>query len=508
MSSTTSNNKRIAKNTLLLYFRMILTMFVTLYTSRVVLNTLGVEDFGIFNVVGGIVVMFSVLNSAMSSATQRFLSFELGQNNKEQFTKVFSMSITIHALIALIIFVLAETIGLWFLNTHLVIPADRLVAANWVYQCSVLSFMVTILSVPYNASIIAYERMGAFAYISILEVSLKLLAVFILQWIMVDKLKLYAVLLLVVALIIRLVYGFYCKLKLEGCKYIWIKDKQLFKTLASYAGWNLWGNLAAVGMDQGVNLLLNIFFGPVVNAARGIAYQAGSAVRLFVSNFQMAVNPQIVKRFASKELKSMHQLIYMSSKYSYFLLLLLGLPVFIETDYILSLWLGQVPKYSVLFLRLVLIIQLIDSLSGPLMTAAQASGKIKVYQSIVGGLLLTIVPVSYLFLAMGYSAAVVFYVNIAVALVALFVRLIIISPLVSFSLKSFIRFVICRVLLVTILLPFIPFCIYQHMAIGLPRFIVVGLSVLISFCFAVYLFGIEKNERQFVKGKIKSFLMF
>ena len=317
MSSTTSNNKRIAKNTLLLYFRMILTMLVTLYTSRVVLNTLGVEDFGIFNVVGGIGVMFSVLNSAMSSATQRFLSFELGQNNKEQFTKVFSMSITIHALIALIIFVLAETIGLWFLNTHLVIPADRLVAANWVYQCSVLSFMVTILSVPYNASIIAYERMGAFAYISILEVSLKLLVVFMLQWIMVDKLKLYAVLLLVVALIIRLVYGFYCKLKLEGCNYIWIKDKQLFKTLASYAGWNLWGNLAAVGMDQGVNVLLNIFFGPIVNAARGIAYQAGSAVRLFVSNFQMAVNPQIVKRFASKELQAKPAVRYTSTKPPY-----------------------------------------------------------------------------------------------------------------------------------------------------------------------------------------------
>lgn len=394
--STHHNNKRIAKNTMLLYFRMILTMLVTLYTSRVVLNTLGVEDFGIYNVVGGVVVMFSFLNSAMSSATQRFLSFELGKNNIKQFTKVFSMSINIHALIAIIILVLAETIGLWFVNTQLVIPTDRMDAANWVYQCSILAFMVTIMSVPYNASIIAHEKMAAFAYISILEVSLKLLIVFMLQWLAFDKLKLYAVLFLLVAVIIRLVYGLYCKYKIEGCRYVWTADKKLFQTLFSYAGWNLWGNMAAVGMDQGVNILLNIFFGPVVNAARGIAYQLSSAVRMFVSNFQMAVNPQIVKRYAVEDITSMHKLIFVSSKASYLLLLFLGLPLAIEANFVLSLWLGDVPEYTVVFVRLVIVIMLIDSLSGSLITAAQATGRIKLYQTLVGGLLLFIVPISYI----------------------------------------------------------------------------------------------------------------
>lgn len=481
---------------------MILTMLVTLYTSRVVLNTLGVEDFGIFNVVGGIVVMFSFLNSAMSSATQRFLSFELGKKNLKQFTKVFSMSINIHALIALIIFVLAETIGLWFVNTYLVIPVERMVAANWVYQCAILSFMVIVMSVPYNASIIAHERMGAFAYISILEVSLKLLIVFVLQWLAFDKLKLYAVLLLLVSVVIRIIYGVYCKAKLEGCQYVWVKDKALFKTLSSYAGWNLWGNLAAVGMDQGVNIILNVFFGPLVNAARGIAYQVGAAIRMFVSNFQVAVNPQIVKRFASKELNSMHRLICMSSKYSYFLLLLMGLPVFMEAEYILNLWLRQVPEYSVSFLRLIIVIQLIDSLSGPLMTAAQASGKIKIYQSVVGLLLLAIVPVSYIFLSNGYPAQVVFYVNIIIALIALFVRLIIITPLVSLKIKEFSQLVLIRIMLVTILVPILPYCIYEYLDSGFYRLLITSFSVLTSFAFIIYLVGVEKNEREFLKGRI------
>nr|WP_245531202.1 lipopolysaccharide biosynthesis protein [Bacteroides coprosuis] len=490
---------------MLLYFRMILTMLVTLYTSRVVLNTLGVEDFGIFNVVGGIVVIFSFLNLAMSSATQRFLSFELGKKNLAQFARVFSMSINIHALIALIIFVLAETIGLWFVNTHLVIPTERMVAANWVYQCAILSFMVTVMSVPYNASIIAHERMGVFAYISILEVSLKLLIVFILQWLTFDKLKLYAVLLLIVSVVIRVIYGIYCKAKLEGCQYVWVKDKALFKILSSYAGWNLWGNLAGVGMDQGVNILLNVFFGPVVNAARGIAYQVGAAIHLFVANFQVAVNPQIVKSYASKDYDYMYTLIYKSSKYSYYLLLFLSLPVFFETEYILNLWLGEVPNSAALFTKLVLVAVLIDCLSGSLMAGAQASGRIKVYQSVVGGLLLLIVPFSFFGLKLYGDPIVPFYINIIVLIIALFCRLLILKNLIKLSIYKFLEQVLLPVILVTVLSVVMPYYIKSLFNISFFRLMLISLATSFSVLCSIFIVGMTKGERAFILNKIRHF---
>lgn len=312
------SNKRIAKNTLMLYFRMILTMLVSLYTSRVVLNTLGVEDFGIYNVVAGFVTMFGFLNSAMASATQRFLAFEIGKGDHDQLRNVFSMSVNIHFLIAFIIFILAETIGLWFVNTQLTIPAGRMGAAQCVYQFSILAMMVTMVSVPYNAMIIAHERMNVFAWVSIIEVSLKLFIVFMLQWFGFDKLKFYAVLTFCVSLIIRFIYGFYCSRQFKESRFRYFWDRPLFKTLASYAGWNLWGNIAAVLQGEGVNVLLNIFFGPVINAARGIAFQVKGAVNQFVANFQMAMNPQIIKSYAVNDLKYMHQLIFRGAKYSFF----------------------------------------------------------------------------------------------------------------------------------------------------------------------------------------------
>lgn len=486
---------------------MILSMLVMLYTSRVVLRVLGVDDFGIFNVVGGVVIMFSFLNSAMSSATQRFLSFELGKSNLLGFTRVFSMSINIHTLIALIVFVLAETIGLWFVNTQLVIPADRLVAANWVYQCSILSFMVTIMSVPYNASIIAHERMGAFAYISILEVGLKLLIVFMLEWLSFDKLKLYAVLILSVAVIIRLIYGIYCKTKLQGCKYTWFKDKLLFKQLASFAGWNLWGNLAAVGMDQGVNILLNIFFGPVVNAARGIAYQVGGAVRLFYTNFQLAVNPQITKSYAAKDLARMHTLMFQSSKFSFFLMLILSIPILFETEFILKLWLGQVPEYTIWFVRLVLIAGLIDCLSGSLMAGAQASGKVKVYQTVVGGLLLLIVPISYILLKYYSNALVPFVVTICFSVITLIVRLIIIHNLVSFKIRDFICKVILPCIWVVCSSILIPYLLHSSGQGGsLKQLLFQVVLVLLLVPLSVWLFGTSKNEKMILKALINKII--
>jgi len=274
-------------------------MAVTLYTSRIILNILGVEDYGIYNVVGGFVTMFGFLNSAMASATQRFFSFEIGRKDYNQLRNVFSMSVNIHFIIAVAILLIAETVGLWFVNTQLTIPHERMVAARWVYHFSVFALMVNMVSVPYNAIIIAHERMKVFARISIIEVGLKLLIVFMLQWFGFDKLKFYAVLMFIVALLIRLIYGIYCNRSFKESKFRKYWDKTLFNTLINYAGWNLWGNAASIIMGQGVNVLLNIFFGPVVNAARGIAYQVRSALNQFVFNFQLAMNPQIIKSYAA-----------------------------------------------------------------------------------------------------------------------------------------------------------------------------------------------------------------
>ncbi len=499
---SSDNNKRIAKNTAMLYFRMLFTMAVSLYTSRIVLNTLGVEDFGIYNVVGGVVLMFSFLNNAMSSGTQRFLSFELGKKDYEQLKKVFSMSINIHATIAILILLLAETIGLWFLNTQLTIPEERMVAANWVYQFSILAFLVTIMSVPYNASIISHERMNIFAYVSIIEVILKLVIVFMLQWFGFDKLKLYAILIFLVSLIIRFIYSIYCKVNFKECSYYLFWDKKLYKTLMSYAGWNLWGNIAGVMMNQGINILLNIFFGPVVNAARGIAYQINGAVNSFVSNFQTAMNPQIVKSYAANNKEYMHKLIYKGAKYSYFLLFMLSLPVIIETESILTWWLKIVPEHSVLFCRLILINALIDCISGPLMTAAQASGKIKVYQSIVGGLLLSILPISYILLKLGYPAETTIYVNIFISVIALVFRLFIISPLVSLKKGIFLQKVIIKILLVTLLSIVVPYLCFLQISNEIIRFISVCITSIVSAFSIIYFIGIEKEERLLIKNKL------
>lgn len=500
------NNKRIAKNTLLLYFRMFITMGVSLYTSRIVLNTLGVEDFGIYNVVGGVVMMFSFLNSSMSSATQRFLSFELGKQDYAQMKKVFSMSVNIHAIIAGTIFILAETIGLWFLNAKLVIPADRMEAANWVYQFSIFSFMLTIMNVPYNATIIAHERMKVYAYVSIVEVILKLIIVFALVWLGFDKLKLYAVLVFVVSIIIWIIFKVYCKRNFTETNYQFFWEKSLYKTLMNYAGWNLFGNLAAVTFNQGINIMLNIFFGPAINAARGLAYQVNGAVNGFVSNFQMAMNPQIVKSYAAEDLKYMHQLIFQGAKYSFFLLFTLTLPILLETEIILKWWLKIVPEYTAIFTRLVLINVLIDCISGPLMTAAQASGKIKLYQSIVGGLLLLILPFSYLFLKLGFPPQVTLYVSICISIIALFARLWIIAPLVNLSIKIFAQYVLVRILLVALASLIFPMIIKLSIGNELIRFFTVCIVSLISLTIAIYWIGLRSAEQIFMKDKLNQFI--
>jgi O-antigen/teichoic acid export membrane protein len=478
-------------------------MAVTLYTSRIVLSTLGFEDFGIYNVVGGFVTMFAFLNSAMASATQRFLSFEIGKRDFIQLCNVFSMSVNIHFIIAFVILLLAETIGLWFLSTQLTIPPERMVAAQWVYQFSIFTLMVNMMSVPYNAIIIAHERMNVFAGVSIVEVSLHLLIVFMLQWFGFDKLKLYAVLMFSVSLIIRLIYGIYCKYKFKESKFKFFWDKPLFKTLISYAGWNLWGNVASVIMGQGVNILLNIFFGPVVNAARGIAYQVKGAMGQFVGNFQIAMNPQIIKSYASGNSKYMNQLIFKGAKFSFFLLYALSFPVLIETQFILAIWLKTVPEYTIIFTQLVIITILIDCISGTLRTAAQASGRIKLYQGVVGGLLILNLPFSYIMLELGYNPEITLYIGIIISIIALICRLIILKKLIALEVtRFFIEVIMQSILVVTvscILFFVINYFAKQTLSNGYLKII---LAIIVSVS-TVYFIGLDKNEKKYISLMIK-----
>lgn len=501
-----TNNKRIAKNTMMLYFRMIFILFVGLLTTRVVLNTLGIEDYGLYNVVGGFVLMFAFFNGAMSTATQRFITFELARGDIQRQRIAFSTALIIHFALAAIIFILAETVGLWMVYNKLVIPETRFTAALWVYQLSIATCILNIVSIPYNSVIIAHEKMSAFAYISILDVSLKLIIVFALTISSWDNLILYSLLLFAVQIINRFIYGLYCSRHFAEARFVRVFNKRLFYEMNNIAGWSIFGNIAGVGYTQGLNLLLNVFFGPNVNAARGIAVTVQGVVSGFVSNFQMALSPQITKSYAISNLERMHKLIFASSKYSFFLLLILILPIIIEAKPILMLWLKLVPEHSVWFLRLTLFIMLIEALANPLMVSSQAIGKVKIYQSVVGGTLLLIVPIAYLGLKLGCDPESVFVTHFFVAIVAQFFRILIISKQIQMSLMVYFKNVIQPIMLVSLFSVVPSVCIYLILPPTLGNaFIVIVFSVMITL-FIVVLMGLTKSERGMVVSKAISLL--
>ncbi len=506
MSDISENNRRIAKNTLMLYARMVLMMIITLYTSRVVLNTLGIEDYGIYNVVSGIVVMFSFINSSMSSATQRYLTFELGRGNYNKLNKVFITSVNIHFLISALVLILAETIGLWLLFNKMIIPEERLNTAFWIYQCSILSTIVMFISVPYNATIIAHEKMGVFAYISIVEAVLKLFIAYLLLLISCDKLLLYGVMILIVQVIVRIVYGVYCRKHFRETQYHFDFNKNLFKEMIVFSGWNLWGSMAVVTFTQGLNILLNVFFGPTVNAARAVAVQVQGAINQFSTNFQAALNPQITKSYARNDLSYMRSLIFRSSRFTYMLLICICLPVFLEADMLLKIWLNNVPDYSALFLRLIICITLIDAMSNPLMISVQASGKVKFYQSVIGGILLSILPLSYIVLKLGANPESVFIVHLFVCIIAFIVRLFIVSPIVKFSIFAYVKDVFYRCfisIIIAVAVPaFVKYFIIDNAT--LMNSIIVCFVSLISGLLSSFYITLTKQERTFIISKIKS----
>lgn len=502
MSDTSSNNKRIAKNTLLLYFRMLLTMAVSLYTSRVVLQTLGVEDYGIYNVVGGVVAMFSLLSGSMSSAISRFITFELGRNNIDKLKKVFSSAVTIQIGIALIIIVLAETIGLWFLNNKMIIPAERLIAANWVYQFSILTFAINLISIPYNAAIIAHEKMSAFAYISILEVTGKLIVAFTITISPIDKLIYYGCLLMLIAIIIRMVYGYYCKRHFTECTYQFIFDKSLLKQMFGFAGWNFIGSSSAILRDQGGNIVINMFCGPVVNAAQGIAIQVSHAIQGFVTNFMTALNPQITKSYAAGDHDYMMTLIFQGARLSFYMLLILSLPVIINAHYILELWLGIVPEHTVLFVQLILIFSMSESISNPLITAMQATGNIRNYQLIVGGLQMMNLPISYLCLKIGFIPESIIIIAIIISQCCFASRLILLKKMIHLPVILFLKKVYFNVIVVSLIAILIPYLMHHYILSNFFLFIINSIICLISTIIAIYTIGCNREERNFINSKV------
>lgn len=507
MFQTSDNNKRIAKNTLFLYFRMILIMLVALYTSRVVLAQLGVRDYGIYNVVGGVVTMFSFLNNCMMTSTQRFLTFELGKGNKERLKNVFSTSLNIHICIAFIIVLLAETIGLWFINNKLVIPNGRMVAANWVYQFVILAFCVNIIQVPYNAVLIAHEKMNVYAYISIVEAILKLIIVYVLSICIFDKLIVYGVLFFVVQLTIRLIYQVYCKKHYSECEFRYFWDKKLYRQMSGFAGWNMLGSIAWLLRDQGLNIILNMFFGPVINAARGVASQVSSAVMGFISNFQVALNPQITKNYAVGQLKEMEKLSYLGIKFSYIILFCLAFPLTLNIDYILKIWLIEVPHYTALFITLIMIDSLIGNLFGvPLMTSLSATGNIKKYQIVVSLIILCIVPFGYLALKLGYDAPSVFYITILFTTISGFVRFLFCRKQIGYSLRLMMRDVLFPIMGMTMIILPLPifFKLKYFRNETFLDFVWSCLLALVITFFAAWFIALKNHERNIIKMIVKS----
>ncbi|MBT9898735.1 polysaccharide biosynthesis protein [Bacteroides thetaiotaomicron] len=513
MSEISSNNRRIAKNTLLLYIRMFFTMAVSLYTSRVVLDVLGVEDFGIYNVIGGVIAMFTFLNISMSGATSRFLTYELGTGNQEKLKATFNSAVWIHRAIALIIIIVAETLGLWFFKTQLVIPDERMEAAMWIFQFSVISMAISVTQVPYNACIIAHEKMDVYAYVEIINVILKLLIVYLLTVINFDKLILYAFLLLFVTATVTYIYRIYCLRHFVECQYTkgckWQSD--IMKPMLSFSGWDLYGNMSTIARTQGVNILLNIFFGPVLNAASGVANQVQAAVMGFAGSIVTAVKPQIIKSYAAGELQRMERLVFTASKLTFILLLLLSLPLMVEMNFILSMWLKVVPEYAVSFCICTLLFNFFATMSAVVVTVAHAIGKIKRPSVINGTLYLLVIPVSYLAFRNGLSPISSYIFNVLAVVLGMLSNVWTVHKYIpAFSFKRYFLTVFIRCLFVLLLnLTLLLWLKNNLVEEGFLRLVLLIMTSIISVCLNGFYILFDYSTRltiiQYVKNYAKRF---
>lgn len=498
-----NNNKRIAKNTLFLYFRMILSMLVGLYTSRVVLQTLGVSDYGVYNVMGGVIGMLGYVNTLLAGGTSRFLTIGLGERNFEKLKLTFSTTVILTMFTALLVLILGETVGLWFMNNYLNIEPSRMGAAQWVYQCALLSSALTITQSPFSASIISHEKMNIYAYMSIFDVVMKLLIVYMLLVFDYDKLIVYSILMLGVNFLNIVIYRAYCVHVFEECKFSLRFDRQIFRQMFSYSGWNMFGSLSALLMDQGVSIVINIFFGTIINAAKGVANQVNNVVRQLYSNFQLAARPQIMKYYAQGDFDNMYTLMINTSKYCALLLICIIVPIMVNIDGLLKLWLVEVPIYSVAFIRLTLLYTLFRSVDEPLTAGIHAVGKMKLPNLTTAMINMLVFPVTWLVCKLGGSPITANIIFVVDAPIILLIDLLILKKYINFPIVDFIKKSVVPVLLVFTL----SFSLPTFLMLSLPHTALYSIgSCIASFLFTlcvIYFMALPKS----MKLKVKRIVM-
>lgn len=505
MNSYSANNKRIVKNTLYMYIRMLLLIVVSLYTSRVILRVLGVEDFGTYNVVGGVVVMFAFISSAMATGTQRHLSYELGKEGGNV-PLIFTACFKIHIVLSFIVLIFAETLGLWFLNAKMNFPVGRMYIVNWIYQFSILSCIIGIIQVPYTAAIVAHEKLSFYAYVGILDALMKLGIVFLLTIIPIDKLFLYGLLLVVVQLITFFINASFCHHKLPQIKFTIVQDSALYKRLLSFSGWSIFGSFANAGYQQGVNIIINLFYGVTLNTAVGIANQVNSAVTQFVTGFQQALNPQLIQAEASKDTRRQIELIQKSSKFSYLIMLCIAYPLLINLDCVLRIWLGSYPDYTNSICMLIVLGALIETLSGPLWVTIYATGKIKAYQIIISIVLLLNLPLSYLWGEMGLPPYGVYFIRIALFVIALAIRIKFVATYVGLDCRVFFKSVILPTSLISIVLfgLYLLAHYYNFVAVSFGQLVYQTIIHLLVVLILSFFIGLTSEERTQILSKLTS----
>lgn len=506
-NSTQIANKRIAKNTLFLYLRQLLTLFLSLYTSRLTLQVLGVSDFGIYAAVGGITAFLSILTSSLASSTQRFLTFKIGEGNLHELNSTFCTSIQIHILLSGVIILLAETIGLWWVYEKMVIPSERFDIALWVYQISVLNAVCTILTAPYNAEIVAHEDLGPFALFSIIDSVLKVIFVallFIIEW---DRLLMYSLFLFFIQTLNRIICVAFCKIRYSECTLRWGINKSLFRSMLGLSGWNLISNLAIMGFIQGTNIILNFFFGPLLNAAYSVASQAYSGIRQFTSSFQLASNPQIVKLYSQNDLNDMHKLVLNVCKYSFYLIFVLSFPFILNAEVILGIWLKEIPAHSVMFFILLLLFAYVDVMAYPLDVAAQATGQLKKYSIVVSVCVISSLPISFVFFKLGAVPETILYVAIVVAFIGIFLRLLLLNKLIQLPIRQFVLGAVYKPVLLLIIatLVLVPIKIWMNLD-GIMLSIIFFIFSFMIVCILCYKLGLVKNERMMIKEYALKFI--
>lgn len=504
MSETTANNKRIVKNTLYMYFRMAVMLLLSLYTARIVFNALGVEDYGTYNIVGSIIVFFSFLNNGLGNATKRYITSEIASGTDKSRREIFNSTVIAHILIAVVILFLSETIGLWLVNNVLNIPSNRMFAANVVYQLSVFSALLGIVQGPYSSSILAYERMNIYAYFSLFDVLFKLLLVFLIQIIDGDKLIVYAFLIFVIGICNIIIYRSYCYISFPMCKWKMVKDRKLLRELFAYTSWSLFGQGAVVASNQGVSFLINVYYGVVVNAAVGVSNSVTNVVNNFVTNFQYAFNPQITKYYVAQEKSELIKLVWRSSRFSSYLVLIFLLPVCFEAKDILFLWLGDYPKYSIEFCILTMLCIYLEAITAPLWMILCSDSDIKKYQITVSSIFMLNVILSWFLLALGNAPYSVVIVRIVVNIILILTRLFLVEKkIVGFPIIKWLKDVV-GTSIVSVIIPFLVtylVSLINIVNIYLRLFYVGGVAFVITF-FSIFYLGLSCEERNYIKLKV------